>query len=253
MVVPKKDIEMYGRVLETLKSYNGKLSKNKKFNTIIEKLVVLLEEINEVKSQFEADISEYENKNNECRNDLQKKVVPVCRILAIYSFENKDKKTFNKYNLRKDEISQFKDMQLIKLAKNVSLDANKLVGNNLSSLKKIDPQKIERKYMLSIDLKENFGLTVTQVQEIDQSTGLFAGSMLQLDEKIVEKKQIYKKLVKKCIETDNLVQKKIDKYASYFEVEDESFYKKYVSAKQDNTKVSFKNAFKKEIKDKVKK
>jgi hypothetical protein len=256
LVVPKKEIEMFTAVSETLNHYSGKLSRNKKFIKNINKLTELLTEIKDLQKQFDSDISEYEINKLQFRKELIQKVTPIAKILTLYSFIKKDQKIHKKHNLNIEEFNKISDSRLIKYVKSIWTDANKLVGLNFNVLKNINTKKIEKKYKKSIDLGESFGLSQSEVQEMDQLTGKFVNSLILFDSKAREKKKTYKELIGKCIKVETILTKKADKYASFFEVEDENYFKKYINARGKNIKLSSKNEKKlkssiKELKKKI--
>lgn len=230
--INKEKIEQFQSISEVLKNYQAKAENIKVLNNGIEELNLFTKKLIKLQPLAEMKNGEIEELKKNLRSELIEKSSIILTILKIFAYEQKKQKL--KEQLFKINLKSLKTSSDLELVNNVQFiwqTANKYGGYMTPFFDKVKPKKIASNVQTINKLEQQYGLTPSMIKNLEETYLHFINLFSTIEKELSKKMTAIKKIVKTTSKTEELLENKLDLFASLFENKFPEFSKAYASAR----------------------
>jgi hypothetical protein len=228
-------MDRYVQVINVLSRNAEVWNKVSKFQAAVDRLIANQQKMSDLHAFFNKDISTVEKTKNDRRKELENSIMIVARIMQVFAHDKKKGKLQRKlYHLTYEYVENCLDLELVEIAKEIWLIANKFGGYALTFVSKIktalDPENIKA----TNKFEKEFGLNPDMIKNLEDAILNFIKAMLPYNEEMAEKEKAANKIKEINKKTKKLLTNKIDRLVLIFENENPDFYKEYHDLREDH-------------------
>lgn len=222
-------LKMYLEVSGVMEKHVDKWSNVKELKNTYEDFISNNDKLIELKSEHERDIRPIIIHKTEKRNNLINKAVPICNVLQVFAYDKNDKSLAKTINFSRNKLNKSKDTDLIEKCNIIWKTAKKLYGKSINSAEQVIANgKKSKQNTTNIN---GYGLTGQMIDELEEANKLFIDSILELKDAISHRNKCAKKITEKIKLNDQLLNNKLDRLMTLFEISQNEFYKNYKEAR----------------------
>jgi len=178
--------------------------------------------LNVLKEDYEKSLQSLKDNKSSARKNLINETLPIANVILAFAIENKKKKLVKTCNYSKNELKNYKDLELVEHSKTIWKEAKKLYNKSIASSETVKAK--EKDNPINI---HNYGLTGQMIDKLEIANVGFIESHLELKDAIVHKNKCRKKITSLIKSNNRLLTNKLDLLISIFKATDSTFYKKY--------------------------
>ena len=226
-------LDSNNQLIGILSNHSEIIRKISRFQIAQERLTSNQKKLVELYALLSKDIGSLEQVKNDQRSELVKKTLPVITIMQIFAYDKKKKNLIKRLDYLTPEYLQIcSDFELINISKKIWMIANKYGGYSLAFIRKIKSSLNADKSRTIIKLEKEYGLIPNMIKNIEEANIKFIEALLLYEDEMKEKDKIVRKIKKIDIQTDTLLENKIDRFVLLFQSENPNFFEEYQEARK---------------------
>jgi hypothetical protein len=214
-------LKMFNMVVGAMKKYQLSFQEIPELNKSFEILVENTVKVSSLAKDQEKDLSPISVEKSETKIALINIAVPISNIIIAYAFDIKDKSYKKKVSFSRNKLVKAKDQAVLENCMEIAKSARKLFAEVSSGKGKKDKKP-------SITL---YGLSGQLIDDLEKNIERFQSSLLEQKNAIANRTRCTKELKETFSETESLMNNKIDRLMTIYEIKNATLYKEYVSAR----------------------